>query len=124
MDIPFGPLRVVSLEDLLARATRLLLDLAERVPVASKHSRDYLRFVDLVDLAAMEAVWQDHRKTAHPVTFQETRHVLPDLIRTNGNLLITPEYSKNAKEACPRCVPASGFQLADPNVVLSMLGYC
>jgi hypothetical protein len=123
-DFPFGALRVVSLEDLVARAARLLLDLAECVPVASKHARDYLRFVDLANPVAIEAAWQDHRKTAHPTTFQETRHLLPDLIRTNGNLLITPEYSKNTKEVCPRCVPSSGFQLADPNVVLSMLGYC
>jgi len=112
---------IVSLEDLVARTARLLLDLAGGVPVASKHARDYLRFVDLVDA---EAAWQDHRKPMHPPTFREADRLIRDLIRTRGNLLITPEYSKNTEEVCPRGAPTAAFQLADPNVVLSLLGYC
>jgi hypothetical protein len=124
LDLPFGRLRLVSLEDLVARAARLLLDLAGGGPVVSKHARDYLRFVELADPAAMEAVWQDHRKPVHPSAFSETKRVLQDLIRNHGNLLITPEHSKNTEEVCPRSAPTAGFQLANPNVVLSLLGYC
>lgn len=112
---------VVSLEDLVARAARLLLDLADGVPVASKHARDYLRFVDLVDA---ETAWQDHRKPTHPLTFREADRSIRELIRIHPGLLITPEYSNNTGEICPRCVPTAAFQLADPNVVLSLLGYC
>lgn len=124
VDFPSGPLRVVSLEDLVARAARLLLDLADGVPVASKHARDYLRFVELADSAAMETAWQDHRKPAHPTSFEDARRALPGMIHANPGLLITPVYSKNAEEQCPRCAPCAGFKLADPNVVLELLGYC
>lgn len=112
---------VVSLEDLVARTARLLLDLAGSAPVASKHARDYVRFADLVHA---ETAWQDHRKHTHPTTFREADRSIRDLIRTRGHLLISPEYSKNTEEICPRCVPTAAFRLAEPNVVLSLLGYC
>jgi hypothetical protein len=124
IDLPFGPMQLVSLEDLVARAARLLLDLANGVPVASKHAGDYLRFVELADSEGTEVAWKDHRKPMQPATFRETGRVLPDLIRARPNLLITPEYSKNAQEVCPRCAPSAVFHLADPNVVLELLGYC
>ena len=123
-NLPSGPLRVVSLEDLVARAARLLLDLADGVPVASKHARDYLRFVDLVDPVVMDEAWQDHRKPEHPWSFEEARRALPDLFCAHPGLLITPVYSKNPEEQCPRCTPFARFPLADPNVVLTLLGYC
>jgi hypothetical protein len=124
VELPFGPLQVVSLEDLVARAGRLLLDLAEGVLVASKHARDYLRFVELTSSIKMEAVWQDHKKPFHPTTFRETNGLLQDLIPRSGRLLITPQYSQDPNQACPQCEPTGGFQLADPKVVLSLLGYC
>jgi hypothetical protein len=124
VDLPFGPLQLVSLEDPVARAARLLLDLAEGVPVASKHARDYLRFAELVDSAQAETAWRDHRKPMHPMTFGQTNRVLQDLIRHHRNLLITPEYSKDPREVCARCMPTAAFPLADPHVVLSLLGYC
>ncbi len=124
MEFPHGPMQVVSLEDLLARAARLLLDLAERIPVASKHARDYLDFVGLTDPVRMETAWRDHRKPAHPVTFRETNGILQDLIPASASLLIIPKYSQNPNEACPRCAAIRAFPLADPNIVLLLLGYC
>jgi hypothetical protein len=100
-----GGKQIVSLEDLLAKAARLLLDLAEGVPVASKHARDYLRFVELADLENMEDAWQDHRKPLHPATFQTTKAVLQDLIPARSKLLITPQYSEDPGERCPLCAP-------------------
>jgi len=41
--LPSGPIRIVSLEDLAARAARLVLDLVDAIPVPSKHAHDYLR---------------------------------------------------------------------------------
>jgi hypothetical protein len=72
----------------------------------------------------METAWQDHRKPTHPMTFGETSTLLKELIATRRNLVISLEYSKDTAEICPRCVRTSPFQLADPNVVLSLLGYC
>jgi hypothetical protein len=117
-------MQVVALEDLVARAARLLLDLAESVPVASKHARDYLRFVGLVDSTGVEAAWRDHRKPAHPATFRETKATLQDLIPAKASLLIVPRYSQDPNQSCPLCESTAGFQLADPNLVLSLLGYC
>src|SRR5262249_13937271 len=103
---------------------RLLLDLDASIPVPAKHAADYQRLVGLVKSSNMETPWQDHRKPTHPMTFGETDTLVKRLIETRHDLLISPEYSKDAAEICPRCVPTPSFQLADPKVVLSLLGYC
>ncbi len=115
---------IVSLEDLVARAARILLDLAGGVAVPFQHGRDYLRFVESVDAVAVEAAWQDHRKPEQPATFAESSAMLRDLIPRSASLLITPQYSQDPDEACPRCTPTGAFQLADPKLVLLLLGYC
>jgi hypothetical protein len=119
-----GPLRVISVEDVVACEARLLLDLDASVPVPAKHADDYLRLAGLVKLSNMETAWQDHRKPTHPMRFGEADTLLKELITIRRNLLIRLEYSKDTAEICPRCVRTSPFQLADPNVVLSLLGYC
>jgi len=124
VDGPSGPLRVISVEDVVAHEARLLLDLDESVPVAAKYADDYLRLAELVKSSNMETAWQDHRKPTHPMTFGETDTIVKRLIATRRHLLISPEYSKDTAEICRRCVPTPPFQLADPKVVLSLLGYC
>jgi hypothetical protein len=124
MDLPGGPLRVVSLEDLVARAARLLLDLAEGVPAARKHARDYVRFAECVRPDQVEAAWGDHRKPAHPDAFRQAKAVLRDLLPISAHLLMVPRYSHDPNAQCPLCAPNSAFPLADPQVVLSLLGYC
>jgi hypothetical protein len=124
LDLWFGTFQVISLEDLVARAARLVLDVGDGVSVPSKHANDFLRLVELVDPEAVETAWQDHRKPAHPVTFEEATSLLVHLIPARQNLLITTEYSKDTKEVCRRCAPTAAFHLADPKVVLSLLGYC
>jgi hypothetical protein len=124
VDVPSGPLRVISVEDVLAHEARLLLDLNASVPVPKKHADDYLPLAELVQSSDIEAAWQDHRKPTNPMTFDETNRLLKELIATRRSLLITPDYSKDAAEICPRCVRNSPFQLADSNMVLSLLGYC
>jgi len=124
VDLPSGPFHLISPEDALARAARLLLDTGERVPVPSKHADDYLRLSELVPASDVETAWRDHRRPTHPVTFRQTKTMLENLVPIHGELLTTPEYSKDTAEVCPRCVPTAPFQLADANVVLSLLGYC
>lgn len=119
-----SPFRVISVEDVLAHEARLLLDLDANLPVPAKHADDYLRLAKLVKSSNMEAAWEDHRKPTHPMTVGETNTLVKRLIATRRNLLITPDYSKDADEICLRCVPIPPFQLADPKVVLSLLGYC
>lgn len=124
VDVPSGPLRVISVEDVLAHEARLLMDLDANMPVPAKHAADYLRLAELTGSSDIESAWQDHRKPTHPMTFSETDTLLRGLIATRRKLLISPDYSKDAEEMCRRCVPTPPFQLADPSVVLSLLGYC
>jgi len=117
-------IRLVSAADLVARAARLLLDLADGVPVQAKHANDYLRLVERVSPAEMEAAWPDHRRPSHPAEFREARAVLRNLIPARPDLLTVPEYSRNAEAICARCHPVTGFPLADPRTILALLGYC
>jgi hypothetical protein len=123
-ELPSVPIQLISQEDTVARAARLVLDLVEGLPVPSKHANDYLRLVQFVQPSDVEPAWQDHRRPTHPTTFRETKTVLNDLIPTHLDLLTTPEYSKNTAEVCARCVPNTPFPLADASLVLSLLGYC
>lgn len=116
-------IQLISLKDLVARMARLALDLAGDVPTPAKYAVDFLRLLELVDPVEVEAAWRDQRKPNQPATFEETAILLQHLIPTRQNLLITPDYSKDFEEKCTRCAPTGVFQLADPNVVLSLLGY-
>jgi len=119
-----GEMGFVSRADLIAREARLLLDLADGVAVPAKHADDYLRLVEAVDPADMDVAWADHRKPSHPVEFREVHALLRNLIPARRSLLVTPEYSRNPAEICPRCATEPAFPLADPELVLALLGYC
>jgi len=121
--LPTGIVRLISLEDLIARLARLTLDLAGKIETPAKHALDFLRLMELVDTNAVEAAWRDHRKPAQPATFKETSSLLHALIATRSDLLITPDYSKNATTVCPRCVNTNRFRLADPSAIRAILGY-
>jgi hypothetical protein len=116
--------RLIAVEDLMARTARLVMDLAGGVPVPEKHGRDFLRLIKFVDAVAVETVWQEHRKPNHPTSFAEVRELLQEMILIRQDLLITPQYSTDVAEVCPRCKPTSTFQLAHPQSTLSLLGYC
>jgi hypothetical protein len=120
---PTGIVRLISLEDLIARLARLTLDLAGQVETPAKHALDFLRLMELVDPKSVEAAWCDHRKPAHPATFKETSSLLHAVIATRSDLLITPDYSKDATVVCPRCVNTGRFRLADPSALRAILGY-
>ena len=124
LEFPFGPIQLISAEDVLARTARLLLDLGAGVSVASKHADDYLRLAKLTQTSDLEVAWQDHRKPSHPLTFRKADSLVRDLIETHSNLLVTPEYSNDATQICTRCVPTNKFPLADPHLIISLLGYC
>ncbi|MBO0859514.1 MAG: hypothetical protein J2P21_13730, partial [Chloracidobacterium sp.] len=120
---PTGVVRIISLEDLIARLARLALNLAAQIETPAKHALDFLRLMELVDPKAVEAAWRDHRKPAHPATFRETSGLLHEVIATRSDLLITPDYSKDTTTVCSRCVNTGRFRLADPSAILAVLGY-
>jgi hypothetical protein len=124
IDSATGGIRIVSLEDLIARSARLVLQLSEGVPVARKHAREFLRLMDFASSANMETAWPDHRKPSQPVQFSEAAALLLRLIPASHELLIDPEYSKNVTEQCQRCRPTGRFRPVEAKVILSILGYC
>jgi hypothetical protein len=121
--LPTGIVRLISLEDLIARLARLTLDLTAEKETPAKHALDFLRLMELVDTKAVEAAWRDHRKPAHPATFKETSSLLHAVIATRSYLLITPDYSQDATMVCSRCVNTGRFRLADPTALRAVLGY-
>jgi len=115
--------RLISLEDLLARSARIALDVVGGVPTPRKYVADFLRLLKLADANPMEVAWQDHRRPAEPATFREASALLQSSIPSRPELLITPVYSTVA-EICSRCQETPAFRLAQPETILSVLGYC
>ena len=123
-EFPCGPVRIVSAVDLLARHTRLLLSLAEEIPVASKHARDFVRLLDIVIIRDALVAWPDHRRPDHPENFADAIALVRELMKSRRDLLITPQFSKDMHQSCPRCTSHGRFQPCDPAVALEVLGYC
>jgi hypothetical protein len=124
VELPTGKTRLIAVEDLVARAARLVLALADGMPVASKHADDYLRLAGLAEPAAVDEAWEDQRRPSHPATFREADELVRRLIPARSNLLIAPQYSNDVSAVCPRCAGSPPFPLADPKLVLSLIGYC
>jgi hypothetical protein len=116
--------RMITLEDLIARATRLCLNLAAGTPIPAKHARDLLRLLPIADVDRVETVWAEHRKAGqHPESFAEAEALVRDLIVSRRDLLIVPEYLQDADAACSRCEATKAFPLAQGAVILELLGY-
>lgn len=116
--------RMVSLPDLAARHARLCWDLIEGKPVAPKYARDFLRLVEWVDSRQVEAIWQEHRKPWFAPSFAEAAQEISRAIALRSDLLLSPMNSTDVREICERCHGSDVFPLAEPEVILSHLGYC
>jgi hypothetical protein len=95
LKVPNGDIRIVALEDLLAQAARLTLPIADGLPVAAKHAKDFLALLKVAAPAKAEIAWADHRRTTDPKTLEEVVFLLRDLISHSSDLLITPTYSQD-----------------------------
>jgi len=124
VELSVGTVLVISVEDLIARLVRLVLQLSEGIPIAQKYAHDLIRMLKLIDPDAAEPTWLDHRLTQHPAVFREACAIALELIETRPHLLVVPEYSKNTAEPCRRCVSSDRFHVVDPALMLSIMGYC
>jgi hypothetical protein len=118
------PFHVVSLQDLVARHTRLNWDLVAGRPVAPKYVRDFLRMIDFVTTEEVQAIWLEHRKSESPENFAEAARRVRREIQTRPDLLVDPVYSTDVTEVCTRCRVVERFPLAQASRILSILGYC
>lgn len=115
--------RVISRQDLTARAGRLTWDLSQK-PVAPKYARDFLRLLAWTKVHEMEEVWRQHRNEHSPESFAEAAKGVHRLLKARSQFLIDPVYSSDVAALCERCIPTEAFPLADAGVILSILGYC
>ena len=120
----FGAIHAVSLGDLVARAARLTLPLADRQPVLSKHASDFHRLVEVANLEDAERAWPQHRRVGDPESFRNAATLLREVIPYSADLLMSPAYSQNVSEHCSRCTTVEGLELANREAILSVLGYC
>jgi len=117
-------LRVISLEDLTARAARLCWDLHEGCPVVPKYARDFLRLRDLSTPEDIQSAWQEHRQMHCPESFASAAAEIRRLVAVRPELLVDRVYSTDVHEICSRCVKTYAFPLADAQRILEILGYC
>ena len=117
-------LKLISIQDLTARAGRLCWDLMLDKPVAPKYAKDFLRLLEVVDLHAAESVWHEHRNCWTPDSFGDAAFKLRGLIESHSHLLISPTYSTDLTEVCDRCKTLATFPLAEAGQILGLLGYC
>jgi hypothetical protein len=118
------PFRIISLEDLAARAARLSWDLAAGVPVAPKYARDFLRLLTIVSTDQVDAAWQEHRKSHSPERFQDAANEIRGLVATRPDLLVSPAYLTDVSVICERCRGSAALPLVDAGRMLELLGYC
>jgi hypothetical protein len=124
IDLLGAPFRMISLEDLTARAARLCWNLHENRPVAPKYARDFLRLLALSTVEGVEPAWQDHRQAHRPESFSTVVKEIRRLIADRRDLLVSPAYSTDVNAICERCRDSRALPLADPRRVLAILGYC
>jgi hypothetical protein len=117
-------LKMVSLQDLVARHARLNWDSMESKPLAPKYARDFLRLLEYAETDEIESIWREHRKPHFLDSFAATARQLRAVITSRSDLLVPPRYSADVHEVCSRCQVAESFPLADKHQILSILGYC
>ena len=67
---------------------------------------------------------QNPTLTIMATALRNVSHLLHELIPSQHDLLIIPDYSKDVSEGCRRCAPTPKFPLADPAAIVSILGCC
>jgi hypothetical protein len=115
---------IISLQDLTARTARLIWDLSANVPIAPKYAKDFLRLLAIVKTDAVEVAWKEHKKPHAPKSFSDAAIELRRLIESRPDLLVTPAHSLDVKALCERCRGTEVLPLADPEQIVSLLGYC
>jgi hypothetical protein len=124
IDLGFETFRMVSKNDLTARAARLSWNLCEGQPVAPKYVRDFLRLLEVSTTEEIDSVWQDHRQSHRPESFATVAAEIRRVFAARPELLVSTVYSTDPNAVCERCVGTPALPLADAQRILAILGYC
>lgn len=115
-------LSVISLEDLIARITSLVLGhLRKGRAIDVKHARAFRRLSGLGDAAKMDAAWRDHRQSERE-SFRDAEHDAQELLARHEELIIREQYSTEIR-ICPKCQDDGPFQRASSDTIVKTLGY-
>jgi hypothetical protein len=119
---PAGSLKVVSIEDLVVRTTaHVYVRLRQHRPVDVKHAQAFRRLVGFGAREKIDAAWVDHRQDLEE-TFQDASRQAERLLTLYPELLIHERYS-SIVTPCEQCRDYGAFRRAEPDTILSVLGY-
>ena len=119
---PTGPLTVISLEDLIARTTALVVGCLRRgKPIDPKHARAFRRLAGLGEPGRIDAAWHDHRQS-ELASFQQDAQLAHQVLDHHPELAIRERYSAEVG-VCPQCQDHAPFRRACPDIIVQILGY-
>ena len=120
--LPIGPLHLISLEDIVARTTSMVLRcLRVSHTIDVKHARTFRRLAGLGEPAKLEAAWRDHRQQQEE-SFAEAARLATELLDAHPELAVREQYTSEVK-LCPECHDVGPFRRASPPLILRTLGY-
>jgi hypothetical protein len=118
-----GDLDVLSVEDLIARATAFVCGRLRRgETIDVKHAVAFSRLRGLGEPQVLAAAWNDHRQQV-PGTLEEASREAVRLLEARPALIVVDEYS-SAPVACQRCRASGAFRPAPIEAIVEILGYC
>ena len=123
LDDETGELRVVSVEDLVARTTALVCGHLRRgKSVDVKHATAFTRLFGLGRPEQLAEAWSDHRQQV-PGTLDAASREAAVLLESHPELVVVEKYSSDAPP-CECCREHGPFRPAPPDGIVEILGYC
>ena len=117
-----GALAVISLEDVVARTTSLVLGCLRRGrTIDAKHARAFRRLSGLGEPARLDVAWRDHRQSELE-SFHQAAQLAHQLLDLHPGLVVRERYSADVT-ACPHCQDDGPFRRARPDLIVEILGY-
>jgi len=123
LDDETGELRVLSVEDLVARTTALVCGRLRRgQSIDVKHVTAFTRLFGLGQPEQLAVAWNDHHQQV-PGTLDAVSHEAARLLEAHPELVVVEEYSRDVSP-CERCCEHGPFRPASPRRIVEILGYC
>jgi len=123
LDDETGDLKVLSVEDLVARTTALVSGRLRRgQSIDVKHVTAFTRLFGLGRPEQLAVAWNDHRQQV-PGTLDSASREAARLLQAHPELVVVEEYSRDASP-CERCCAHGPFRPASPSRIVEILGYC
>ena len=123
LDGETGELRVLSVEDLVARTTALVSGRLRRgQSIDVKHVTAFTRLFGLGRPEQLAVAWNDHRQQV-PGTLDSASREAARLLEAHPELVVVEEYSRDASP-CERCREHGPFRPGPSGRIVEILGYC